>query len=69
MPVIAISVEDDGLPSGTVPFAAREGGMGLYGLRQRIESFGGKLAVTKRPGGGMILEMVLELQQADAAGL
>lgn len=69
MPVIAISVEDDGLPLGTVPFAAREGGMGLYGLRQRIESFGGTLLVTKRAGGGTMLEMVLELQQADATGL
>jgi len=69
MPVIAISVEDDGLPPGTVPFAAREGGMGLYGLRQRIESFGGTLSVTKRAGCGTMLEMVLELQQADATGL
>ena len=68
MPVIAISVEDDGLSPGAVPLASREGGMGLYGLRQRIESFGGALSVAKRPGGGMVLEMMLELQQVDATG-
>jgi len=68
MPVVSISVEDDGLPPGTLPLAAREGGMGLYGLRQRIESFGGSLTIGKRPDGGMVLAMTLELQQADAAG-
>ncbi|SHI35265.1 sensor histidine kinase [Wenxinia saemankumensis] len=41
------------------PFAAGPG-LGLNGLRDRVESLGGRFALTPRPGGGTALEMELE---------
>lgn len=64
IPLIEVSIEDDGLPPGVQPMTGNSGGMGIYGLRQRIESFGGKLLIDRRPNGGTVLQMQLELQDA-----
>lgn len=64
IPLIEVSIEDDGLPPGVQPLTGNSGGMGIYGLRQRIESFGGKLLTDRRPNGGTVLQMKLELQDA-----
>ncbi len=62
IPSVEVSIEDDGLPPGMLPSADKSGGLGIYGLRQRIESFGGKLLIDRRANGGTLLQMNLELQ-------
>jgi signal transduction histidine kinase len=46
-------VEDDG--GGFDPARPRDGGLGLLGMRERIELVGGRLTVESRPGAGTTL--------------
>jgi signal transduction histidine kinase len=49
----ALDVRDDGVgfPPGA-DGADRGGGLGLHGMRERVEALGGRLAVESTPGGG-----------------
>ena len=52
---IAIEIEDDGRgfsPASLPPPAARERGLGLLGMRERVELFGGTLELDSAPGQG-----------------
>jgi signal transduction histidine kinase len=52
---ITIEVEDDGKgfsPASLPPPAARERGLGLMGMRERVELFGGTLELDSAPGSG-----------------
>jgi signal transduction histidine kinase len=49
----ALDVRDDGI--GFAPGAdgaGPNGGLGLHGMRERVEALGGRLAVESTPGGG-----------------
>jgi signal transduction histidine kinase len=59
---VTLDVEDDGVGGATiVP------GSGIEGLRQRVETIGGELTVTDRPGGGTRLRVVLPVYQRAAS--
>ena len=47
---VSVIVEDDGV--GFEPGRAREGGLGLVGMRERVGLLGGRLTVESRPGAG-----------------
>jgi signal transduction histidine kinase len=47
---VSVVVEDDGV--GFEPGRAREDGLGLLGMRERVGLLGGRLAVESRPGAG-----------------
>ena len=47
---VSVVVEDDGV--GFEPGRARDGGLGLLGIRERVALLGGRLAIESRPGAG-----------------
>jgi signal transduction histidine kinase len=47
---VSVVVEDDGV--GFEPERAREGGLGLLGMRERVALLGGRLTIESRPGAG-----------------
>jgi two-component system, NarL family, sensor histidine kinase DevS len=47
---VSVIVEDDGV--GFEPGRARDGGLGLVGIRERVGLLGGRLRVESRPGAG-----------------
>ena len=47
---VSVVVEDDGV--GFEPARAREGGLGLVGMRERVGLLGGRVTVESRPGAG-----------------
>jgi signal transduction histidine kinase len=47
---VSVVVEDDGV--GFEPGRARDGGLGLVGMRERVGLLGGRLTVESRPGAG-----------------
>jgi signal transduction histidine kinase len=52
---ISIEIEDDGkgfVPANLPPPSARERGLGLLGMRERVELFGGTLELDSAPGSG-----------------
>jgi len=52
---VSVSVEDDGIgfdPDKVVSTAAREGGFGLFSIRERLEQLGGHLEIKSEPGRG-----------------
>jgi signal transduction histidine kinase len=59
-PVLILIVEDDGgesFDSSTRP----DSGLGLVGLRDRVESLGGTIRISRRPNGGTKVEMSVVL--------
>ncbi|WP_132959602.1 ATP-binding protein [Rhizobium sp. BK251] len=58
---IEVSVHDSGRQGGGVTETGRGAGMGIYGLRQRIESLGGRLSFERMLGRGARLKMKIEL--------
>ncbi len=58
---VAVSVEDDGVGGVTL-----EGGSGLYGLRDRVETLDGRLGVASSPGVGTALRAELPLRPSGA---
>lgn len=61
-PALVVRVLDDG-PARALPAE----GIGLLGMRERVESIGGRLSVGLRPGGGLAVEAVLPLPRGEAA--
>lgn len=59
--IMEVSVHDGGRPAGAAAEAGKRPGMGIHGLRQRIESLGGRLSFECRPGWGARLKMTFEL--------
>ena len=62
---VHIEVTDDGrgCPSGDVPSS----GQGLIGMRERIELFGGTLAIGPRPGGGYRVRATIPVDRSAVA--
>ena len=52
-----------GFPTGGAKPDSEDGGLGLGGLADRVESLGGQLLRLNRPGGGAELRMVLDLRE------
>jgi signal transduction histidine kinase len=50
---VSAVVEDDG--AGFDAARTRDGGLGLVGMKERVELLGGRLAVETRPGAGTTL--------------
>jgi signal transduction histidine kinase len=50
---VSVLIEDDG--SGFVPGEAREDGLGLVGMRERVALIGGKVTIESSPGAGTTL--------------
>jgi signal transduction histidine kinase len=62
---VAIQVRDNG--SGFDPASVRPTSHGLSGMRHRVESAGGRLTITSRPGDGTLVSAVLPLQAKPGA--
>lgn len=61
---ITIEIEDDGegfSPGSLPPPAARERGLGLLGMQERIELFGGTLEIDSAPGSGTRIAVAVPL--------
>jgi signal transduction histidine kinase len=56
---VSVLIEDDG--RGFVPGAAREDGLGILGMQERIALVGGQIAVESSPGGGTTLAIEVPL--------
>jgi len=62
----AIEIEDDGKgfsPGSLPPPAARERGLGLLGMRERVELFGGTLELDSAPGQGTRIAVSVPLSR------
>jgi signal transduction histidine kinase len=62
---ISIEIEDDGRgfdPSSLPPPAARERGLGLLGMRERVELFGGHIDIDSAPGRGTRIAVTAPLR-------
>lgn len=62
---VAVQVRDNG--SGFDPAAVRPTSHGLSGMRHRVESAGGRLSITSRPGNGTLVAAVLPLHKPGSA--
>jgi two-component system NarL family sensor kinase len=52
---ISLTVEDNGQgfdPGGVISNSNQDGGIGLLGMRERLELLGGRLEINARPGRG-----------------
>jgi signal transduction histidine kinase len=61
-----VSVEDDGLgfdPEKVAATAVREGGFGLFSIRERLEQLGGRLEIESEPGCGTKVTLIAPLRQ------
>ena len=58
-----ISVTDDG--KGFDPQSARRKGLGLPGMRARVQALGGRLKISSRPGKGTALTATFDLNPAE----
>lgn len=56
---LRVAVHDDGPEDGHGPGTRHTCGLGLTGLRERVESLGGTLAMARSPSGGTVLAMTL----------
>ena len=61
---VRLSVRDDGcgIDLNAVPVAAQQSGIGLVGMRERLELLEGRLELRSAPGQGLRLAAVLPLQ-------
>ncbi|MFI4938934.1 MAG: histidine kinase [Burkholderiales bacterium] len=56
-----LSIKDNGV--GFVQGAGRRGGIGLVGMRERIQMLGGRFCVTTAPGEGTLIEVVIRAEK------
>ena len=59
---LVVSVRDDGVGTNT---SQRTGGLGLVGMRERVEALGGQLALHSAPGKGFSFTAHLPLETGD----
>lgn len=59
--VFVISIEDDGI--GIAGPSEPMQGYGLHTMRERAEAVGGALAVTRRPDGGTVVQVVVPMRE------
>ena len=59
-PQVRIRVEDSGSPHGGTPRGSTGEGQGIAGMRERTALYGGWLSTARRPGGGWVVEAVLD---------
>jgi signal transduction histidine kinase len=57
---ITLEVQDDG--SGFDPSTARRGGMGMVGMRERVQRLGGIFTIESEPGSGTCVSVQLPIQ-------
>lgn len=63
---VTIEIEDDGkgfVPESLPPPAARERGLGLLGMRERVELFGGTIELDSAPGQGTRVKVSVKVQE------
>lgn len=60
---LVLRVQDAGPGFGAAPLPDEDGGLGLAGLRDRVEALGGTFETGDRPGGGAELRMILPVGQ------
>jgi len=63
---ISISVEDNGMgfvPAEVTAKAVRNGGFGLFSIRERLEQLEGHLQIESAPGGGCKVTMIAPLKE------
>lgn len=63
---VSVQVRDNG--EGFDPASVRPTSHGLSGMRHRVESAGGRLTITSRPGNGTLVSAVLPLQKNRGGG-
>ncbi|HXU32434.1 MAG TPA: GAF domain-containing sensor histidine kinase, partial [Thermoanaerobaculia bacterium] len=65
---IELRVVDDGIGfdhrAGGRPEPQAGGGLGIAGMRERMERHGGRLRLSSRPGGGTIVQAIVHLGEA-----
>jgi len=64
---MVLAVEDCGGEATTVPTVPHSG-LGLIGLRERVESLGGSLQISARSDGGTRIEMKLDVSEGGLCG-
>lgn len=62
--MIRCSIEDDGIGFDVPAVLGRKGerGLGLVGIRERVEALGGTLEVKSQPGQGTELSIIIPLE-------
>lgn len=66
-PKVLLQIQDDGV--GFVPPASAalwSGGLGLFGMRERAASLGGRLSVNSAPGAGTLVRAELPLKREES---
>jgi signal transduction histidine kinase len=60
---LSISVKDDGdgLSAAPRPDNRSQSGFGLFNIKERLRSLGGKLELSSSPGNGCTVQMVMPL--------
>jgi signal transduction histidine kinase len=69
--LIQLTIQDDGIGFDSQPRPARrngKGGLGLLGLRERMNSVGGVLTVKSAPGKGTIIQAQIPLIDRQLGG-
>jgi signal transduction histidine kinase len=58
---VSVTVKDDGagFDTGSVGLAGSEGGFGLFSIRERVKSYGGRIRIESEPGKGSEVTVVL----------
>lgn len=68
--VLAIDVEDDGVgfdPAGVTPSPGHPRGLGLLGLKERIELVGGRIQIESAPGRGTLVAIRVPIPETPHA--
>jgi signal transduction histidine kinase len=64
----ALDVRDDGVGFASVDGSGPNGGLGLHGMRERVEALGGRLAVESAPGRGTTVAATVPVAREGPGG-
>jgi len=64
----ALDVRDDGVGFVGVDGSGPNGGLGLHGMRERVEALGGRLAVESAPGAGTTVAVTVPVLEGSGRG-
>jgi signal transduction histidine kinase len=58
---VRVTVTDDGtgFDAGSIGMAGAEGGFGLFSIRERVKSYGGRIVIESEPGKGARVDVML----------